>query len=282
MTGTYRIRCADTWAQARDDYIAGMDAESVCRRYDLGLSAFRRRARKYGWRRVDQPDPAPGVNDLAIYEDVEIAEQAMTAHLRFVQALEAGRALEAARWRRLWSELCDARRRLDADIFADLSPVEIAALRAEDAAADEAEDEALRLAPPDRPALTGPAEKVHDVHPNSPGVHISPAPAASPPAGDAPPDALAGLEHRNAQRRGAQPEGPLARHRRDHGRDETGLPSRVQVQGQPQSDPAAGGDHGDAGGQGPQDLAALADRARGGDGRRGGGGGFDGHGRALL
>ncbi len=283
MTGTYRIRCADTWAQARDDYIAGMDAGSVCRRYDLGLSAFRRRARKYGWRRLDQPDPAPGVNDLGIYEDIEPNEQIHTAYLRFIEALESGRVLQAMRWRRLWSELCDERNRLEADIFADLSPAEVAAVWAEDAAAAEAEDEALLLGPPVRPALTGPAEKVHDVHPNSRGVHFSPAPALSDPApsalaGDPPPDALAGLEHRHAEGRGGQPEGALGGHGGGHGGDQAGLPPGVEGQRQPQADPAAGGDRRDHGGQGPQQPAALADRARG----RGGGGGFNGHGRKLL
>lgn len=100
MTTPYRIRDAEVWARARDDYLAGMDAESVCRRYDLGLSCFRRRARKFGWRRLDQAAPSPG-GELAIYADIDINEQIDIVYRRFNQALEAGRALEAVRWRRL-------------------------------------------------------------------------------------------------------------------------------------------------------------------------------------
>ena len=64
MTEPYRIREAAIWAQARTDYLSGLSAEAVCRRHDLGLSAFRRRARKYGWRRSDQVEPPPGELDL--------------------------------------------------------------------------------------------------------------------------------------------------------------------------------------------------------------------------
>ena len=53
----YRVRSQQIWDLARDDYLAGEPARIVCRRYDLGLSAFRIRARKAGWRRQDQDDP---------------------------------------------------------------------------------------------------------------------------------------------------------------------------------------------------------------------------------
>ena len=45
MTDAYRIREAAVGAKARTDYLSGLSAEAVCRRHDLGLSAFRRRAR---------------------------------------------------------------------------------------------------------------------------------------------------------------------------------------------------------------------------------------------
>ena len=47
------------WAAARDEYLAGSAAEAVCRRHDIRLATFRRRALEEGWRRLDQPDPEP-------------------------------------------------------------------------------------------------------------------------------------------------------------------------------------------------------------------------------
>jgi len=134
MTETYRIRSIETWAQARDDYLSGMSAETVCRRHDLGLSAFRRRARKA---------------DLSIYDDVGLDDQVETAALRFVQALEHGKATEARRWRRLWLELREASEALDAELFPGKSRYEIAAMiAADDALYDDPEEEdALRLPP---------------------------------------------------------------------------------------------------------------------------------------
>ncbi|MFN3667811.1 MAG: hypothetical protein ACK4VY_00730 [Brevundimonas sp.] len=148
MTELYRIRPADVWLQARDDYLSGLSAETVCRRHDLGLSAFRRRARKYGWRRSDQVDPPPGERNLALYEDLTVEEQIRTARLRFLEALEVGRATEARRWRRLWVELCDDRNALNAEFMAGMTAEQIAADLAGDAATDETEDEARLLAAP--------------------------------------------------------------------------------------------------------------------------------------
>ncbi len=140
MTEPYRIRSAETWAQARDDYLSGLSAEAVCRRHDLGLSAFRRRARRHGWRRVDQEGPPPDdVSGLSIYDDIEMDDQLDLARLRFNQALSDGRATEAVRWRRLWLELVQARDRFDADFFRDMTPAEIANTRAEIRAEREAE-----------------------------------------------------------------------------------------------------------------------------------------------
>lgn len=168
MTETYRIRSVDTWIHARDDYLAGLDAEAVCRRYDVGLSAFRRRARKYGWRRIDQNDPAPDVLDLSIYADIGADDQVETARLRFVQALSHGKATEAARWRRLWLELRAAIDAIDAEMFPGLSRAEIrAALVADARDDDDTEEEARLLAMPPRDTSRThpvPVEKVHDVH----------------------------------------------------------------------------------------------------------------------
>ena len=88
MTDAYRIREARIWAQARADYLSGLSAEAVCRRHDLGLSAFRRRARKYGWRRSDQVEPPPGELDLNLYADLDMDDLARTARLRFAEAFD--------------------------------------------------------------------------------------------------------------------------------------------------------------------------------------------------
>lgn len=282
MTDPYRIRSAETWAQARDDYLAGLDAEAVCRRHDLGLSAFRRRARKYGWRRIDQDDPAPDVLDLSVYEDVGPDDQVRTAYLRFVRALELGRAVEAARWRRLWRELVAERNATDAEVFPGLDRAEIAGLLAAEAAAEEDEDEALLLAaPPRAAALPAPegtataAEKVHDVHSAFSSAHF-PAAGSAPP-GDPPPDALPGLEHRHPQRRRAQPERPLGADARRHGEGQPPAPVQIQREGGRQADPAREGDHADDRGERQQHPASLAQgpARRRGDGA---GVGVDGHG----
>lgn len=152
MTDPYRTRSIETWAQARDDYLSGMTAETVCRRHDLGLSAFRHRARRHGWRRADQIEPPPGEMDLSIYADLRTDDQIETARLRFAQALEQGRAIEARRWRRLWMELRDEAAALDADLFPGLDAVDIQALIAADCEAeDRREDHYLGLPPPGRP-----------------------------------------------------------------------------------------------------------------------------------
>ena len=201
MTETYRIRSPETWLQARDDYLAGLTAEAVCRRHDLGLSAFRSRARKQGWRRTDQGDASSTPPDddlgLSIYDDVGIDEQIHMARQRFNQALHHGKPMEAARWRRLWRELCDERDALDADLLPHMSPSEIQDMLAAEADADEAEEEfrslsaALRRTPPASPEPARP-ENVHDVHP----VFSS---ADSPPGRPSPP-LLPRAERRRQQR----------------------------------------------------------------------------------
>lgn len=177
----YRIRSADVWTQAREDYLSGMSAEAVCRRHDLGLSAFRRRARRHGWRRLDQDAPAGG-EDLALYDDLGLDDQMETARRRYLQALEQGRAVDAARWRRLWRELEAESHAVIADLYCGLAPAEIADQRQADRleleAAEAEEDATLLLGPPVHPSLPGPeapSENVHDVHPVFSSAHFDPA-----------------------------------------------------------------------------------------------------------
>ncbi|MEN5363754.1 hypothetical protein [Brevundimonas intermedia] len=151
MAHVYRIHSAETWVQARDDYLAGYSAETVCRRYGLGLSAFRQRARKYGWRRSDQVAPPPGEADLSLYADVNLEAQIEMAGLRFIEALEVGKAVEARRWRRLWLELDDTRAQIRAAMMEHMTPMEMAAfITAAPAEEPETEDEArlLPIPPP--------------------------------------------------------------------------------------------------------------------------------------
>ena len=149
MTQPYRIRESRIWAQARADYLSGLSAEAVCRRHDLGLSAFRRRARKYGWRRSDQVEPPPGETDLSLYEDIDLDELARTARLRFIEAVEGGRASDARRWRALADDLTREARAFDADFFRGMSHEEVeASLEGMRREIDE-EDEALLGPPPE-------------------------------------------------------------------------------------------------------------------------------------
>lgn len=149
MTDVYRIREAAIWAQARTDYLSGLSAEAVCRRHDLGLSAFRRRAGKYGWRRSDQVEPPPGEIDLNLYSDLDMDDLARTARLRFAEAIEGGRASDARRWRALADELTRESRAFDKDLFKGMSREEVRASHEEMRREIEQEDEALLGPPPE-------------------------------------------------------------------------------------------------------------------------------------
>lgn len=148
MTDPYRIRPAQTWVQAREDYLAGASAETVCRRHDLGLSAFRRRARKYGWRRRDQEAGPPDVADLSLYDDIDDMDQASTARLRFIQALNEGRAVEARRWRKLWQELQAEVDAINLRLFPGQTRFEVERLMDSETREDESDEELILLGPP--------------------------------------------------------------------------------------------------------------------------------------
>jgi len=103
----YRVRSQEVWDLARDDYLAGEPARVVCRRYDLGLSAFRIRARKGKWRRGDQDDPDvydPAL-ELEAVEDIAFSDMVDTARRRLQLALMDGEATEAQRWLRIFETL---------------------------------------------------------------------------------------------------------------------------------------------------------------------------------
>ena len=179
MTEPYRIRSADVWAQARDDYLAGLSAEAVCRRHDLGLSAFRRRARKHGWRRVDQDDLTPDQTDLSIYGDIDPDDQIEMARLRFLQALDHGTPIQAVRWRRLWQELRVDNDAFNANFFAEHTPAERSAVVAA-ILREQDEEDAACLDPSAPDSEFGPEpepepgpENVHDMHPDFQSAHFT-------------------------------------------------------------------------------------------------------------
>ncbi|WEK40165.1 MAG: hypothetical protein P0Y50_00770 [Candidatus Brevundimonas colombiensis] len=103
----YRVRSQEVWDLARDDYLSGEPARVVCRRYDLGLSAFRIRARKAKWRREDQDDPDlyDPAAELEAVEDIALSDMAVSARRRLQLALEDGEATEAMRWLKIFETL---------------------------------------------------------------------------------------------------------------------------------------------------------------------------------
>ncbi len=105
--GAYRVRSGDTWDLAREAYLAGETAESICARFDLGLSNFRERARQGGWRRCDQPDREPLPVDAGddIDFDADYAELAEHALRQLRRAMARGRGSAAASWMRLHDRL---------------------------------------------------------------------------------------------------------------------------------------------------------------------------------
>lgn len=145
MADAYRIRSEDTWAEARSDYLAGFTAEDVCRRYDIGLSALRIRARRERWRRADGVDPSPADDDLDLFSDVEPDDMVEMARLRMIAAISRGQSTEAARWSRIYRD-----QRADRDAR-ELLEIERRLLAA--------------AAPrPARPRPPAPDGIVHDVH----------------------------------------------------------------------------------------------------------------------
>lgn len=97
MSQSHRIRSDETWARARADYLAGDPAPVVRARYDLGESAFNKRARTEGWRRCDQPDPAVEP-DEPLSPARMFADSELDCYDRADLALRCGRAAESERF----------------------------------------------------------------------------------------------------------------------------------------------------------------------------------------
>lgn len=150
----YRVRSQQVWDMARDDYLAGEPARVVCRRYDLGISAFRVRARKAGWRLQDQDDPDmydPAV-ELEDIEDIDLWAMALSARRRLQLSLMDGEATEALRWLKIFETLSS----MAPETPAETPPAEtrnVHRLHSDFAPAGSEPDEVHRL----HPVLTPPA-----------------------------------------------------------------------------------------------------------------------------
>jgi hypothetical protein len=107
--GGYRIRSDETWARARDAYLAGETAEEVAFRFDLSMATLRERARKEGWRRADQDDPEAEerLDDRwgHISDDEGYASLAERALYQLRRAMAQGRGGAAASWMRVHDRL---------------------------------------------------------------------------------------------------------------------------------------------------------------------------------
>lgn len=103
----------EVWTQVREAYLAGVSAPECCRRHGVGLTALRDRARREGWRRIDQPWTPPNRLDpddegVVLEEEVggdldkvELRQLSYVAFRRMMRAVMRGDAAEALRWRRV-------------------------------------------------------------------------------------------------------------------------------------------------------------------------------------
>jgi hypothetical protein len=147
---------ARAFSAAKAEYLAGAEAEDVCRRHDIRPAYFLRLAGEQGWRRPDA-EPAPAVQNepLVIPEappgairdgtpsgtpaPLTAAQMADKAWAMLQTAVAAGRLIEARGWLRLHKDLqpfvreeaeADRRARMDRDAAAlrEAEPAEAVAL----------------------------------------------------------------------------------------------------------------------------------------------------------
>ena len=94
----HRPRGPAVWARAREEYEDGEPAPGICRRYGIGLSTFRERASREGWRRdADELTPADAER-LDAMGELEEDPHALTGLCwgRFALAMRDGDRLGAA------------------------------------------------------------------------------------------------------------------------------------------------------------------------------------------
>lgn len=122
----YTVRSEEIWLQAREDYLRGDSASTVCRRHGLARSTFRGRAARDGWRRADQADPVRSrriavVGDL---DDMTFFDFSQMAYMRLQDALMNGRGTECESWLRLYKALVDASWEHDPPTGWELDPLD--------------------------------------------------------------------------------------------------------------------------------------------------------------
>jgi len=152
----YRVRSDSVWQAAKADYLDGAAAETVCERYDLGLSAFRQRARREGWRRLDAEDASvfPPAYPPTLEAEPSSEALAELAWRSVAQAIRRGRVYEARAWVKLAAEL---KAKADAERAAEAAAEEEARLKIE----REAEVETVAK---DVRRLAVEAGRVHGLH----------------------------------------------------------------------------------------------------------------------
>ena len=97
----------NVWDLARREYLSGMRAIDICRRYGMSLRSFRLRARVEKWRRIDRLDcdVEPEDGEYHPDDDVGFADLADQVFLNIRKAIGSRRAAEAASWMRLFDKL---------------------------------------------------------------------------------------------------------------------------------------------------------------------------------
>ena len=113
-------RSARDWAAAKAEYLAGAEAEAVCRRHDIRTAYFLRIAGEQGWRRPDpEPAPAAQAEPLVIPDAppgasrdgaeapalLTAAQMADKAWAMVSAAVAAGQLIQTRGWLRLYEEL---------------------------------------------------------------------------------------------------------------------------------------------------------------------------------
>ncbi len=98
MRRPYTVCRAKIWDKARAAYLAGEPASRVCQRFNLGLSALRKRAKAEGWRRQDQPDDSPGRAPYNRRWGSPTVQLIGVARAQAVRAIRQGRVSEAEAW----------------------------------------------------------------------------------------------------------------------------------------------------------------------------------------
>ncbi len=101
----------EAWAAAREYYWLGLSAPQICQWLGVGLSTFRARAAKEGWRRCDRAEltpvdlDTPDALDPSAPDPADAATLADRAYRRMAAAVDRGRLQDAAGWLRVHDRL---------------------------------------------------------------------------------------------------------------------------------------------------------------------------------